>query len=149
MQFNRGLKNFLIFLILISFVPAYATPKAPHVQRVVKGSMIQFTGWCLSDSAMAKIIADKEMEGARCQLKLDKLSEEIGAEHQLQISMLQTRLESVQAEYLAMDQVKTEQIEQLEAAALKRPNEYWYLFTAGGFVVGAVSVLGIWALVGK
>ena len=141
MQFKKGLKNFLIFLILISFVPAYATPKAPHVQRVIKGSMIEFTGWCLSDSAMAKIIADKEMEDARCKLKLDKLSEELSAKHQLQISILETRLESVQAEYLAMDQIKTEQIEQLEAAALKRPNNYCYLFTAGGFVVGATSVL--------
>ena len=141
MQFKKGLKNFLIFLILISFVPAYATPKAPHVQRVIEGSTIEFTGWCLSDSAMAKIIADKEMEDARCKLKLDKLSEELSAKHQLQISILETRLESVQAEYLAMDQIKTEQIEQLEAAALKRPNNYWYLFTAGGFVVGATSVL--------
>lgn len=143
MQFKKRLKNFLIFLILISFIPAYATPQAPHVQRVIKGSMLEFTGWCLSDPAMAKIIADKEMEGARCQLKLDKLSEQLNAKHELEISMLQTRLDAVQSEYLAMDQIKTEQIEQLEVAALKRPNNYWYLFASGGFVVGVLTTVGI------
>ena len=130
----------------MSFVPAYATPP---VKRVTEGSMLTFTGWCFTDAAMAKIIADKEMENARCKLKLDKLSEQLGAKHQLEISMLETRLESVQAEYLAMDQIKTEQIEQLEAAALKRPNNYWYLFASGGFVVGVTSVLVIVYALGR
>ena len=146
MQFKKGLKNFLIFLILVSFTAAHASPT---VKRLKKGDTLPFTGWCFNDVAMAKIIADKELEGARCQLKLDKLSEELGAKHQMQISMLETRLESVQAEYLAMDQIKTEQIEQLETAALKRPNNYWYLFTAGGFVVGATTVLLIVSALGR
>ena len=42
-----------------------------------------------------------------------------------------------------------EALEKLEKVALSRPNNYWYLFTAGGFVVGAGSVLGIWVLVGR
>tara|TARA_B100000902_G_C27078551_1_gene797692 strand:+ start:295 stop:591 length:297 start_codon:yes stop_codon:yes gene_type:complete len=98
---------------------------------------------------MAKMIADKEQEGARCKLKLDKLTEELNAKHELSIMMLETRLESIQSEYLAMDQIKTEQIEQLEFAALKRPNNYWYLFTAGGFVVGATTVLVIVSVLGN
>jgi len=137
MQFKRGLKNFLIFLILVSFSAAYANPTV----RVKVGDTVPFTGWCFTDAAMAKMIADKEQESERCKLKLDKLTEELNAKHELEVMMLETRLESVQAEYLATDQIKTEQIEQLELAALKRPNNYWYLFTAGGFVVGATSVL--------
>ena len=137
MQFKRGLKNFLIFLILVSFSAAYANPTV----RVKVGDTAPFTGWCFTDAAMAKMIADKEQESERCKLKLDKLTEELNAKHELEVMMLETRLESVQAEYLATDQIKTEQIEQLELAALKRPNNYWYLFTAGGFVVGATSVL--------
>ena len=139
MQFKRGLKNFLIFLILISFNVSYANPTL----RVKKGDSVSFTGWCFTDAAMAKMIADKEQESERCKLKLDKLTEELNAKHELEVMMLETRLESVQAEYLATDQIKTEQIEQLESAALKRPNNYWYLFTAGGFVVGATAVLTI------
>ncbi len=146
MQFKKGLKNFLIFLILISFTSVHASPS---VKRVLNGDPAPFTGWCLSDDAMAKIIADKEMESARCKLKLDKLSDELSAKHELEIMMLETRLESVQAEYLATNQVKDEQIEQLEAAALKQPNNYWYLFTAGGFVVGATSVLMVVFVLGR
>ena len=66
MQLRKGLKNFSIFLILISFTVAQA---APHIQKVNKDDPAPFAGWCLSNAAMAKIIADKEQEGDRCQLK--------------------------------------------------------------------------------
>ncbi len=145
MQSRRGLKHFLIFLTLISFGTVHANP----VLRVDSGDSVPFAGWCFTNPAMAKMIADKEQEGARCKLKLDKLTEELNAKHELSIMMLETRLESIQSEYLAMDQIKTEQIEQLEFAALKRPNNYWYLFTAGGFVVGATTVLVIVSVLGN
>jgi len=145
MQSRKGLKNFLIFLILVSFGATHASP----VKRVKSGETVPFTGWCFTDSATAKMIADKEQESARCKLKLDKLTEELSAKHKLNVMMLETRLESTQAEYLAMDQIKTEQIEQLESAALKRPNNYWYLFTAGGFALGATTVLVIVSVLGN
>lgn len=145
MQLRKELKNFLIFLVLVSFSVAHASP----VKRVKSGETVPFTGWCFTDPAMAKMIADKEQEGARCKLKLDKLTDELNAKHELNIMMMETRLESLQAEYLAMDQIKTEQIEQLEAAALKRPNNYWYLFTAGGFAIGATTVLVIVSVLGN
>ena len=139
MQFKRGLKNFLIFLILVSFSAAYANP----VLRVKTGNTVPFTGWCFTDAAMAKMIADKEQENERCKLKLDKLTEELNAKHELNVMMLETRLEAIQAEYLATNQIKDEQIEKLEQTALERPNDYWYLFASGGFVVGVLTTIGI------
>lgn len=140
MLFKKGLKNFLIFLVLISFVPAYAQPS---IQRVTKGSMLTFTGWCLSDAAMAKIVADKELEDQRCQLKVDKQRETLSAKFNLDIDTLRVRLSTVQSEHDSIMKIKGEEIKRLEEAALQRPNNYWYLFTAGGFVVGATSVLVI------
>lgn len=146
MLLNKGLKNFLIFLILVSFVPAYA---APGVQRVAKGEMLTFTGWCLSDAAMAKIIADKEMEGERCQLKLDKLRDQLNAKYLLDVSKLDLRIQSLEDELDETILIKDKQIAKLETIALEKPNEYWYFWAAGGFLIGTSAMLGVWMLVGK
>ena len=45
--------------------------------------------------------------------------------------------------------IKNEEIEKLEKVALDRPNDYWYLFTAGGLLLGQLLFMGIWVLVGK
>jgi hypothetical protein len=35
----------------------------------------------------------------------------------------------------------------LQEAALKRPNQYWYLWAIGGVVAGTLSTLGVvWAV---
>ena len=146
MQLRKGLKNFLIFLILVSFVPAHATP---GVQRVAKGQMLTFTGWCLSDAAMAKIVADKEMEGERCQLKLDKLRDQLNAKYLLDVSNLDLRIQSLEDELDETILIKDEQIAKLETIALEKPNDYWYFWAAGGFVIGTSAMLGVWLLVGK
>ena len=146
MQLRKGLKNFSIFLILISFTVAQA---APHIQKVNKGDPAPFAGWCLSNAAMAKIIADKEQEGARCQLKINTEVDKLEAKYHLEVSNLDLRIMSLEEELDATIRIKNEEIEKLEKVALDRPNDYWYLFTAGGFVVGATAVLGIWVLVGK
>ena len=146
MQFKKGLKNFLIFLILISFTAAQATP---HIQKVNEGDPAPFAGWCLSNAAMAKIIADKEQEEDRCQLKIETEVEKWKAKYHLEVSNLDLRIQSLEEELDATVSIKNEEIKKLEKIALERPNDYWYLFTAGGFVVGATAVLGIWVLVGK
>ena len=98
---------------------------------------------------MAKVIADKEQEGERCQLKLSEQSERLSARFKLDVSVLEVRITTMQNEYDSMMKIKNEEIQKLEAVALDQPNDYWYLFTAGGFVIGATSVLGIWMLVGR
>lgn len=145
MRLGKKLKNFLIFLILISFTSAYA---APNVQRVFRGSIVEHTGWCLSDSAMAKIVADKEQEEERCQLKVGEQKEKLEAKYDLEISNLELRIESLQSELDTTTKVKDEQIQKLEKIALDKPNNYWYLFTAGGFVMGVGVTVGIVYILG-
>ena len=139
MQYRKGLKNFLIFLILISFSVVHASP----VKRVKSGEPVPFTGWCFTDAAMAKMIADKEQEGARCQLKLDKQKEQLNAKYHLEVSNLDLRIQSLEEELDATVLIKNEEIEKLEKAALDRPNDYWYLFATGGFVAGVLATIGI------
>ena len=147
MQLKKGSKNFLIFLILISFTStALASPK---VNQFKEGDAIPYNGWCFNDVAMAKIIADKELENARCELRLNKQADTLNAKFKFELNVLQIRLDTLQDEYTSMNQIKSAEIAQLESAALDRPNDYWYLFTAGGFAIGATVILGIWFVVGK
>ena len=146
MQFRERLKNFLIFLILVSFTSAQASPL---VQRLKEGQTIPYNGWCFNDEAMAKIIADKEMENQRCQLKLDKQKDQLNAKYHLEVSNLDLRIQSLEDELDATILVKNEEIRKLEKVALERPNDYWYFWAAGGFLVGASAMLGVWMLVGK
>lgn len=146
MLLSKRLKNFLIFLTLISFSTSIL---AQDVSKVAKGNPAPYDGWCLTERAMAKIIADKEQEDGRCQLKVGKEVDKLKAKYHLQISNLDLRIQSLEDELDTTIQSKNQEIEKLEKVALAQPNNYWYLFTAGGFVVGATSVLGIWVLVGR
>lgn len=147
MQLGRKLRNFLIYLTLISF--GSTAIAGPSVLRIYEGEPAPYDGWCLTDTAMAKIVADKELEGERCKLKLDKLSEELGARYKLNLDILQARVASVHSEHLSMMKIKNEEIKRLEEVALEKPNNYWYLWTAGGFVIGATTVLSIWSVMVK
>ena len=140
MQLSKKLKSFLIFLVLVSYVPASF---AQNVVKVEEGQPVPFNAWCLTELAMAKIIADKEQEESRCQLRLDKLSEEMTARYNLDVGTLTARIESMEKEHKQVLLLKDEEIEKLEKIALDKPNNYWYLFTAGGFVVGVGVTVGI------
>jgi len=129
---------------LVSFAStAFASPK---VNRLKEGETIPYNGWCFNDVAMAKVIADKELEVARCQLRLNEQAEKLSARFKLDVGTLEARLGALQSEHDSMLKIKNEEIHKLEAAALERPNNYWYLFTAGGFVIGASSVLVVWSV---
>jgi len=84
-----------------------------------------------------------------CQLKVGKEVDKLSAKYDLKVGNLNARVESLESELQSTVQIKNKEIEKLEKVALARPNNYWYLFTAGGFVVGATSVLGVWVLVGR
>ena len=130
----------MVFLTLVSFV---STTSAQNVVKVEEGNPVPFTSWCLSESAMAKIIADKEQEDQRCGLKLGLLEEKLQAKYDLDTGILNARIKTLEEELLFTNDIKNKEIEKLEKIALDKPNEYWYLFTAGGFVVGVGVTVGI------
>lgn len=144
MQLRKKLKNSLVYLILISFT---TVASAQHVTKVDQGDRSPYAGWCLTDAAMAKIIADKEMEDQRCNLEIETYRGKMQAKYDLDIGNLNLRIRSIQSEYDKIIIIKNEEISALENAALKRPNNYWYFFLSSGIVVGVLSTVGIVYLV--
>ena len=147
MKLKTKLRNFLIFLTLTSFT-LVAHAQGTGVVKVEQGSTVPFAGWCLTEPAMAKIIADKEQEEQRCQLRLGEQKEKLEAKFNLEIGDLKLRVESLEKELKDTITIKDQEIEKLEKIALDNPNNYWYLFTAGGFVIGVGTTVGIVYILG-
>ena len=141
MLLNKKLKIFLTYLILVSF--ATSSFAQSQVEKVVKGDPVPFDGWCLTDEAMALIIADKENSQARCQLRLDEQYDLMSAKYNLDLGTLKARLDGQKLEYEGIIKIKNEEIIKLEKVALVKPNNHWHWFAAGGFLTGVLLTVGI------
>jgi len=139
MRLTINLRAFLVSLLLISFT-AVSVAAEPTFTKLNKGDRAPFQAWCLSLSATAQLIADKEGEPARCELKISEAIERQKADFDLEIGTLTADLEyhkEVSAKTIIA--LKTEN-QRLEEIALKRPNDYWYLW----FGAGVVATLAVY-----
>ena len=85
---------------------------------------------------MARVIANKESENARCRLLIENELDKQRASLNLQIDNLQIRLNTLTEESKNILLIKDEEIRKLEEAALKRPNDYTLWWATGGFSAG-------------
>ena len=142
MKLNDRLKKCLILLILISFFPfsVSATDGSDgKYSRVQEGQSSPFTGWCFDDLAWASLMARVEYSEQRCNLRIDKSLALLKAETDLVLKNLQLRLEASTAQFETELEIKNTEIEELETAALKRPNDHGHWWAAGGFVLGVIT----------
>jgi len=155
MLLDQKLKNCSALLILISLVsvPAYAQNVTStgngSFTEIEKGQPSPFDGWCFDDKATAALQASLEFSNQRCELKIQKSLRSAQAAFDMQIDNLKLRIDTIQQENEAIFKIKNKEIQDLEAAALKRPNDYVHWWAIGGFAVGALvtvaSVLAIGA----
>ena len=140
MRLAINLRAFLVSLLLISFTTVSIAAE-PTFTKLNKGERAPFQVWCLSLSAAAQLVADKEGEPARCELKISEALER-------QITEFDLELGSLRADFEYHKEVSTKTIDalkeennKLEKIALDKPNNYWHLFAGGGFVIGVVSTV--------
>ncbi len=144
MLFALKLKRALALLLLISFFPCsvLANPENGRFSRVLKGEVTRFDAWCFDDVATAKIQATSEFARARCDLEVDQALERERAKYSLDIKNLNLRILTIEEESANILAIKNEEIERLETAALKRPNDYSHYWALGGVATGsALTVL--------
>tara|TARA_B100000282_G_C31668751_1_gene461109 strand:- start:46 stop:546 length:501 start_codon:yes stop_codon:yes gene_type:complete len=102
--------------------------------------------WCYSNDANAILITAPERERERCELKLSQQKEKLEATYKLQLNFLKVELDSLIKKHDETLLIKNKEIEDLTAAALKRPNDYSFWWASGGFSLGVITVLSIlWA----
>jgi hypothetical protein len=153
MLLDLRLKRCLALLTLISFVSTAAfaqeTTQTDHGKfaQVKEGHLVPFDGWCFDTRATARLQANLEFAKQRCEIEIKRKLQGAQAAFDMQISNLKLRVDTIQTENDAIIKIKNKEIEDLEAAALKRPNDYTYLWALGGFTVGiSVTLVTIVAM---
>ena len=149
MLLGKRLRRALALLLLTSFLStvAQAQENPGRFSRVNEGDKVSFDAWCFDDTASAKMQASIEYAKNRCQLTVMRMMEEGRARYALEIGNLQLRVDSLKREVKNTLAIKDEEIQQLEAAALKRPNDYTIWWASGGFLTGAMATLAVILLV--
>ena len=140
MKLATNSKIFLVLLLLISFTTV-SIASEPTIAKLNKGDKVPFQAWCFNVPAVAKLIADKESEEERCQLKTSEALERQKADLDFQLGSLAADLQyhkDVSAKTIEALQLENKKLEEI---ALKRPNNYWYLFAGGGVVVGILTTV--------
>ena len=140
MRLATNLKAFLAFLLLISFTTVSIAAE-PEVVKLNKGDKVPFQAWCFSLPATAKLVADKEGEQERCQLKISEALERQKADFDLELGSLTADLQyhkDVSSKTITALQLENQELEKI---ALDKPNSYWYLFATGGAIMGILTTV--------
>ena len=153
MKLGRKLRICLTLYTLISF-PAllYAQDAMEDTDRgryaqVLEGETSPFNGWCFDNKAAGEIFSALKHSKEQCQLQIDLSLKKQSAEYDLEVGNLKLRIGTMEEEHKEILKIKNIEIEELSAAALKRPNDYVAWWAAGGFVAGALTVVSIFLLV--
>ena len=147
MKLEKKLKALLVLLTLISFATSAMASPGGIYQLVKKGDKVKFDGACFDSQATGVIFATVNNAKKQCDLVLDYELKKQKADHDLQIGKLNIRYETLKEQTDQTHLALSQEIDQLQEAALKRPNQYWYLWAIGGMVVGTLSTLGVvWAV---
>lgn len=99
--------------------------------------------WCYSNDANAILITAPEREREKCKLKLSQEVERLSAIHSLELGTLTVQLESLSKKHDDLMRIKNKEIEDLTAAAIKRPNDYSLWWATGGAALGVLTTLAI------
>ena len=147
MKLEKKLKALLVLLTLISFATSAMASPGGIYQLVKKGDKVKFDGACFGSQATGVIFATVNNAKKQCDLVLYYELKKQKADHDLQIGKLNIRYETLKEQTDQTHLALSQEIKQLEEAALKRPNQYWYLWASGGVGVGTLGTLGVvWAV---
>ncbi len=138
MKLTKRLKTCLVLLLVLSFsVPAIASPG--KYAQLRKGQIMQWSGWCFDEEAMAHIIAEKETHIDRCRLNLERQEEELQAAHNLDLGKLKAEMQyEIQTRQDTIDALKIENFK-IEEALIHEQKFGWVAPASIGIIVGALT----------
>jgi hypothetical protein len=142
MRLGKKLKTLLVLLILTSFssqVLAQPPDLPGQFKQLVEGEPVPFDGWCFDDTATGALLSTIDVLEGRCILELDRHIAEQKALFNLEIGKLSLRYDTLKRQNTDILMLKDQEIKDLEAAALKRPNDYVVWWALGGFILGTAT----------
>ena len=137
------MKKLWALLLSLLLIPSFLLAEEGKFSRISPGQTLPFAAWCFDDTAMARIKATLEFSTKNCELKTEMELAKQKADFNLKIDNLKIRYDALKTSSDEIIKVKEQEIKELEATALKRPNDYYYLWLGGGTIVGILTTLAV------
>ncbi len=126
-----------LFLILSLPTVTFASP-GKYIQ-LGKGQIMPWSGWCFDSQAMAKIVAEKELDEQKCELHTLQELEEQQAKFDLEIGQLQASMDyEVQTRDVTIQALQEENLK-IEQALIHETKFGWIAPAAIGVLTGALA----------
>ncbi len=133
----------MALLLSLLIIPSVSLANEGKFSRIAPGQTLPFAAWCFDDTAMARVKATIEFSTKNCELKTEMALAKQKANFNLKIDNLQVRYDTLKTSSDEIIAIKNKELEELETAALKRPNDYSYFWFGGGTAVGILTTLAV------
>ena len=131
----------VLFLILSGSSLALAEPQSGKYKHLNPGESLPWTGWCFDSVALGEIVANKELEDQRCQLRVGIELEKREASYNLQIGQLKARMDyEVNTRQASIDALTNEN-EKLEKTIINNEKYGWIKPALAGVATGVIITI--------
>ena len=139
------MKRIIATIVLFSF-PALANDLV--IEGINKGDAAPFSGIIMDSDTAAKVIAEREYEIKKCEIKIEHEKKKKDSLCDLKTQILDAKLDAEKEKNKAITEIKTEEIERLSEALKNSSADYSEWWFVGGFFAGiAASVAVFYAAV--
>ena len=138
MKLTKRSKTCLVLLLILSFAtPAIASPgKYAHLRE---GQIMQWSGWCFDEEAMALMLAQKELAEQKCELYTMQILEEQKAKFDLQVGQLTASMNyEVETREATIQALKEENLK-IEQALIHEQKFGWVTPASLGVLLGGLT----------
>ena len=130
-------------LLLILFPLVSFASDTPKIAPMNKGDTAPFSGLLYNTTAVAEIIAQRELLINQHKLNLKSLEDRLNAECNLKVENLQADLDAFRIKYDSTVKIKDREIEKLRNIVIQQPNKYSHWWFGGGILTGILITIGI------
>jgi len=133
------IKNLILCLLLMA-PSAHAQPQFTHKS---KGEIIPFNGFCYNAQANAELISKPNLVEAEYKLKLEFSEKKKNLEFNLIKKLSENKIKHLNERHKLIIDNKTNEIKRLTNSLSEASSHHTGLWTIGGFIAGALTVIVI------
>jgi len=134
------MKRLTALVLLFSF-PSFASDIV--AEGIQKGQKAPFNGIIMDAESAAKVIAEREYEIKKCDIKIEHEKKKKDSLCDLKTKILDAKLEAEKEKYEAVTKIKTEEIKRLTEVIENTSADYSEWWFVGGFVAGILTSIGV------
>jgi hypothetical protein len=134
------MKKLIAVVLLFSF-PTFADELV--IEGIQEGQKAPFNGILMDADTAAKVIAEREYEIKKCDIKIEHEKKKKDSLCDLKTGILDAKLKAEEEKNDAITKIKTEEIERLTKALEDSSADYSEWWFVGGFFAGIVASIGV------